>query len=75
MEHLAVFQIGNHICLFDFVAAGFPARVLAGDFPTLEQVQGGGFADVANAIQLIPVSYTHLDVYKRQGLFIFCQII
>lgn len=52
-EHLAVFQIGNHIFLFDFVAAGFPARVLAGDFPTLEQVQGGGFADVANAIQLV----------------------
>ena len=52
-EHLAVFQIGNHILLFYFVAAGFPARVLAGDFPTLEQVQGGGFADVANAIQLI----------------------
>lgn len=52
-EHLAVFQIGNHILLFDFVAACFPARVLAGDFPALEQVQGGGFADVANAIQLV----------------------
>lgn len=52
-EHLAVFQIGNHILLFDFVAAGFPPRVLAGDFPALEQVQGGGFADMANAIQLI----------------------
>lgn len=52
-EHLAVFQIGNDIFLFDFVAACFPARVLAGDFPTLEQVQGGRFADVANAIQLI----------------------
>ena len=52
-EHLAVFQIGNHILLFDFVAACFPARVLAGNFPALEQVQGGRFADVANAIQLI----------------------
>ena len=52
-EDLAVFQIGNDILLFDFVAACFPARVLAGDFPALEQVQGGGFADVANAIQLI----------------------
>ena len=52
-EHLAVFQIGNDIFLFDFVAAGFPARVLAGDFSALEQVQGGRFADVANAIQLI----------------------
>lgn len=52
-EHLAVFQIGNHILLFDFVAACFPACVFAGDFPALEQVQGGGFADVANAIQLI----------------------
>ena len=46
-EHLAVFQIGNHILLFDFVAAGFPARVLAGDFPALEQVQGGRFTDMA----------------------------
>ena len=52
-EHLAVFQIGNDIFLFDFVAAGFPARVLAGDFSALEQVQGGRFADVANVIQLI----------------------
>ena len=56
-EHLAVFQIGNDILLFDFVAAGFPARVLAGDFPALEQVQGGGFADVADAIQLILRDY------------------
>ena len=39
-EHLAVFQIGNDILLFDFVAACFPARVLAGNFPALEQVQG-----------------------------------
>ena len=46
-EHLAVFQIGNHILLFDFVAACFPARVLAGDFPALEQVQGGRFTDMA----------------------------
>ena len=46
-EHLAVFQIGNRILLFDFVAAGFPARVLAGDFPALEQVQGGRFTDMA----------------------------
>ena len=52
-EYLAVFQIGNHIRLFDFVTAGFPARVLAGDFPALEQVQGGGFDDMADAIQLI----------------------
>ena len=52
-EHLAVFQIGNYILPFDFVAAGFSARVLAGDFPALKQVQSGGFADVANAIQLI----------------------
>ena len=52
-EHLAVFQIGNDIRLFDFVAAGFPARVLAGDFPALEQIQGGGFADMANPIQLV----------------------
>ena len=52
-EYLAVFQIGNHILFLDFVAAGFPARVLAGDFPALKQVQGGGFADMANAIQLI----------------------
>ena len=52
-KHLAVFQLGNDIRLFDFVAACFPARVLAGDFPTLEQVQGGRFADVANAIRLI----------------------
>ena len=56
-EHLAVFQIGNHIFLFDFVAAGFPARVLAGDFPALEQVQGGRFADVANLIKLFFVDY------------------
>lgn len=56
-EHLAVFQIGNHILLFDFVAACFPARVLAGDFPTLEEVQSGGFADMANAIQLILRDY------------------
>ena len=56
-EHLAVFQIGNHILFLDFVAAGFPARVLAGDFPALEQVQGGGFADMANAIQLILRDY------------------
>ena len=46
-EHLAVFQVGNRILLFDFVAAGFPARVLAGDFPALEQVQGGRFTDMA----------------------------
>ena len=52
-EHLAVFQIGNHILFLDFVAAGFPACILAGDFPALKQVQSGGFADVANAIQLI----------------------
>ena len=52
-EHLAVFQIGNHILFLDFVAASFPARVLAGDFPALEQVQSGGFADMANAIQLV----------------------
>lgn len=56
-KDLAVFQIGNHIRLFDFVAAGFPARVLAGNFPTLEEVQSGGFADVANAIQLILRDY------------------
>ncbi len=56
-EHLAVFQIGNDILLFDFVAASFPARVLAGDFPALEQIQGGGFADVANSIQLILRDY------------------
>lgn len=35
-EHLAVFQIGNHILLFDFAATCFPVRVLAGDFPALE---------------------------------------
>ena len=56
-EHLAVFQIGNHILFLDFVAASFPARVLAGDFPALEQIQGGGFADVANSIQLILRDY------------------
>ena len=40
-EHLAVFQIGNHILFLDFIAACFPARILAGDFPAWEQVQGG----------------------------------
>lgn len=52
-KDLAVFQIGNDILFLDFVAACFPARVLAGNFPTLEEVQSGGFADMANAIQLI----------------------
>ena len=56
-EHLAVFQIGNHILFLDFVAAGFPARVLAGDFPALEQVQGGGFADMAEPIKLILIHH------------------
>ena len=56
-EHLAVFQISDDVLLLDFVAASFPARVLAGDFPALEQIQGGGFADVANSIQLILRDY------------------
>lgn len=41
----ARWPFSHSLCVF--------TRVLAGDFPTLEQVQGGGFADVANAIQLI----------------------
>ena len=40
-EYFAVFQIGNHILFLDFIAACFPARILAGDFPAWEQVQGG----------------------------------
>ena len=52
-EHFAVFQISDDVLFLDFVAAGFLTRVLAGDLPALEQVQGGGFADMANAIQLI----------------------
>ena len=52
-EHFAVFQISDDVLLLDFVASCFLTRVLAGDLPALEQVQGGGFADMANAIQLI----------------------
>lgn len=53
----SLLKVRPDILFLDFVAACFPARVLAGDFTALEQVQGGGFADVANAIQLILRDY------------------
>ncbi len=52
-KDLAVFQIGDDIRLFDFVAAGSFARVLARNLTAFQQVQRRGFADVADPIELI----------------------
>ena len=45
------------LCIFAFLA-GFVDAI----------VGGGGLIQLPAGI--MPVSYTHLDVYKRQGLFI-----
>ena len=49
------------------VAASIVALVLSGCLPVyLLRPVGGGPAGVARAVGVEPVSYTHLDVYKRQ---------
>lgn len=52
-ENLAVLQIGNHVFLFDLIAACLLACVVAGYLSALQKIPGGGLADMANPIQLI----------------------
>ena len=56
-EHLAVFQLGTDIFLFDLIAACLLACVITGDLSALQKITGGGLADMANAIQLILRDY------------------
>ena len=52
-ENFAVLQIGDHIFLFDLVAACLLACVIAGYLSALQKIPGSGLADMANPIQLI----------------------
>ena len=41
-------------------------KVLDDRYQLVRKIGTGGMADVYLAKDLLPVSYTHLDVYKRQ---------
>ena len=46
-------QILFHVIFLDFVATGFLARILTRNSSAFQQIQSRGFADVADAIELL----------------------
>ena len=57
----------NGLLLQDSVALRGMEREMAGVFIPCKQRKDGGFDARSSLASLEPVSYTHLDVYKRQG--------
>ena len=45
----------------------FIRPAMASDAPEIHHIVQLAFAEYASLLGLGPVSYTHLDVYKRQG--------
>ena len=46
-------QILFYVIFLDFVASGFLARILTRDSSAFQQIQSRGFADVADAVELL----------------------
>ena len=49
------------MCIRDSIHGVYPANWKGLDFDALQRIH-----EATNHIPLVPVSYTHLDVYKRQ---------
>ena len=58
-------QSGSHILVYDRAAQFDVLRSVRGSFMWVSPMP----AEVLEREQLVPVSYTHLDVYKRQMLY------
>ena len=63
-----------HICVFGGIIVGLGVAALHNRFYTIELpsalafFSGSRFVPIISTVVYVPVSYTHLDVYKRQAL-------